>query len=132
MRSRSTIAAPFGLTLLGLTLFGGCAQDESQQPSLADRTALAACRQRADQVYERLNRDQIYNVTTSGRDTPWSGTYFSNNPSRGLTDQYSHDVMVRDCVRDTGSEADRAPAAGAAGSAPGASLPAAGAAPSKP
>lgn len=73
--------------------------------SRADAATLAACREHADAVYDRQNRDSIY--TISGTNTPFSANYTPGVVDRGLPQRYGHDVMVRDCVRNTGTETDR-------------------------
>ena len=73
----------------------------------ADAATLAACREHADAVYDRQNRDTIY--TISSRDTPFSANYTPGVVDRGLAQRYGHDMMVRDCVRNTGTETDRTP-----------------------
>ena len=70
----------------------------------ADAAALAACRERADEVYDRTHRDTIY--TISNRDTPYSANY-APSVGRGLSDRFGRDNMVRDCVRNSGAEDDR-------------------------
>jgi hypothetical protein len=75
----------------------------------ADAATLAACREHADQVYDRNHRDTIYTITN--RDLPFSGNYTPGVTDRGLAQRYAHDNMVRDCVRNTGTETDRSPTA---------------------
>ncbi len=73
----------------------------------ADAATLAACREHADQVYDRNNRDTIY--TISNRNLPFSANTSSGVIDRGLAQRYARDNMVRDCVRNTGTETDRSP-----------------------
>lgn len=73
----------------------------------ADAATLSACREHADQVYDRNNRDSIYTITN--RDLPFSGNYVPGVTDRGLAQRYARDNMVRDCVRNTGTETDRSP-----------------------
>jgi len=72
----------------------------------ADAETLAACRQHADDVYSRQYRDQIYTITN--QDVPYSTSYAPGVTDRGLAARYAHDNMVSDCVRNTGTETDRA------------------------
>ncbi len=58
-------------------------------------------------MYDRNNRDTIY--TISGRDSPFSANY-TGVINRGLAQRFDHENMVRDCVRNTGTETDRSPA----------------------
>jgi hypothetical protein len=72
----------------------------------ADAETLAACRQHADAVYNRQYRDQIYTITNTN--VPYSTGYAPGVTDRGLATRYQHDNMVNDCVRNTGTETDRA------------------------
>jgi hypothetical protein len=89
--------------LLPLAL-AACAGGGSQ-PS-ANAQAEAACRQRADAVYNQQNRAAIYSPQ-SQVNTPYSGNYTPDVTTRGLSDLFVHETMVRDCVRNTGTETDR-------------------------
>lgn len=73
----------------------------------ADAETLAACREHADAVYDRNHRDAIY--TISSRDSPYSANYTPGVMDRGLPQLYGRDSMVRDCVRNTGTETNRTP-----------------------
>jgi hypothetical protein len=72
----------------------------------ADAATVAACREHANEVYDRQNRDTIY--TISNRDLPYSSNYVPGVTDRGLAQRYAHENLVRDCVRNTGTETDRA------------------------
>ncbi len=71
----------------------------------ADAATLAACREHADAVYDRNHRDTIY--ANSNRDAPFSGSYAPRTVDAGLSQRYGRENMVRDCVRNTGTETDR-------------------------
>ena len=71
----------------------------------ADAATLTACREHADAVYDRTHRDTIY--TISNRDAPFSGSYAPRTVDAGLSQRYGRENMVRDCVRNTGTETDR-------------------------
>ena len=73
----------------------------------ADAATMAACREHADAVYDRNHRDTIY--TISSRDSPYSANYTPGLVDRGLPQLYGRDNMVRDCIRNTGTETDRTP-----------------------
>jgi hypothetical protein len=73
----------------------------------ADAATLAACREHADQVFNRNNRDTIY--TISNPNLPFSANSNSGVTNRGLAQQFVRENMVRDCVRNTGTETDRSP-----------------------
>lgn len=84
--------------------------------SKADAATLNACRERADAAYDRTHRDSIYSI--SSRDSPFSANYTPGVVDRGLPQRYGRDSMVRDCVRNTGTETDRTPGGPAAPSTP--------------
>ena len=71
----------------------------------ADAATLAACRERADEVYNRQNRGTIYSI--NNRDAPFSGSYAPVPIDNGLSQRYAHQNMISDCVRNTGTESDR-------------------------
>jgi hypothetical protein len=73
----------------------------------ADAATLAACREHADEVYNRNNRDTIY--TIQNRDLPFSANYNPVVTDRGLAQRYANENLVRDCVRNTGTETNRSP-----------------------
>jgi hypothetical protein len=107
------------LALAGLTLTA--CQGEPPPPvggggatSRSDAATQAACRQHADQVYDQRNRGDIYSPQSSVN-TPFSANYNPGVTSRGLSDLYSREALIRDCVRNTGTETNRtvAPSAGA-------------------
>jgi hypothetical protein len=82
----------------------------------ADAATLNACRERADAAYDRTHRDSIYSI--NNRDSPFSANYTPGLVDRGLPQRYGRDSMVRDCVRNTGTETDRTPAGPAAPATP--------------
>ncbi len=72
----------------------------------ADAATRAACREHADAVYDRQHRDTIYSIST--RDTPNSANYTPGMMDRvTLSERYTRENMVRDCIRNTGIETDR-------------------------
>ena len=101
----------FALATL-LALLAGCALPGAPQPcspqAQANEQTAAACRQRADALYNIRHRDAIY-APASQVNTPFSANYQPGVPDRGLSDLYERDSMVSDCERNTGSEGDRTP-----------------------
>jgi hypothetical protein len=95
------------LALLAGCAFPGAPQPGSPQAQANEQTA-AACRQRADALYNIRHRDAIY-APASQVNTPFSANYQPGVPDRGLSDLYERDSMVSDCERNTGSEGDRTP-----------------------
>src|SRR3954452_415027 len=94
--------------LLGPILLGVAACEVPPPPTgqaRADAATRAACREHADAVYDRQHRDTIY--TISSRDTPFSANYTPGVVDRGLPQRYGHENMIRDCIRNTGTETNR-------------------------
>ncbi|MDR3536190.1 MAG: hypothetical protein P4L71_06790 [Acetobacteraceae bacterium] len=72
----------------------------------ADAATRAACTQHAEQVYDQRNRAEIY-MPQSSVNSPYSGNYNPGATDRGLSDLYARNSMIRDCVRNTGTETSR-------------------------
>jgi hypothetical protein len=68
----------------------------------------AACRQRADQVYNIQHRDTIY-APPADVNTPFSAGYGPGEENRGLSALFERDTIMSDCIRNTGAEGDRTP-----------------------
>ena len=87
--------------LLGAAL-AGCV---SRAPSGSrDAAALAACRQRADEIYSKQNRAELYRsdvFATSSRDAPFATTGLPGITSRGLSGAFARDSLVDDCLNAT-------------------------------
>ena len=93
--------------LLPMLVLMQCAPAPSpDSQTRADAATLAACREHANEVYDRTHRDTIY--TISNRDSPFSANYQPGVTDRGLSQLFSQQNMVRDCVRNTGTETSRA------------------------
>jgi len=96
-------------------VLAGCAAPQQGAPATrANAETVAACRQHADQVYDRRHRDTIYSPA-QGTNTPFSGNYAPGVPDRGLSQLFERDSLIRDCVRNTGTESDRGPGPSAPG-----------------
>lgn len=94
------------LPLLGLAYCAPAPPPVGQ--ARADAATRAACREHANEVYNRRYRDQIYTITN--RDVPFSAGYAPGVTDQGLAARYAHDNLVNDCVRNTGTETDRSAA----------------------
>ncbi len=112
MRANGHAALGAGLLL---AVLAGCAQRQSNL-SVTDRATIAACRSHADQVYDRLNRGAIYNL--SSNDAPNSSTGLVGDPTRALSARFARDRMIDRCVGGAGT-------AGSPAVAPSFSVPAA-------
>jgi hypothetical protein len=91
--------------LLGM---GGCAYPSSPQ-SHTDRATLAACRDNANEIYNRGHRGEIYSISQVG--LPYSASYINNDQINHLAEQYTNDRIIDDCVRNSGTETNRDEAA---------------------
>ncbi len=109
-----------------LSLLAGCdsgAPVGSAQAQANAQTA-AACRQRADALYNIRHRDTIYSPA-SQVNTPFSANYQPGVPDRGLSQLFERDTMVSDCERNIGAQGDRTPDQGASAAPTGSATPAA-------
>jgi len=91
------------LPLLALLALGACTF--GAPPTSANRASqatMAACRERAEDVYVRQNRDLIYANDNSS--TPYSAGPSTGLPMHGLSAQYAHQQVIDDCVRNTGPQ----------------------------
>lgn len=112
----------FGLAMLALT---GCSAGSSG-PSAnavgpsgdagrlsAARETQDACRARANELYDRRDRAEIY-TASPWNNTPYSSAYQSGISSRGLARQFDYERTRLECETITGTGADRTPAPPAA------------------
>lgn len=99
--------------LLPLLALAHCTPPPQTPEARANAATLAACREHADEAYNRTHRDTIYSMSgsASGRDTPFSANYTPGVLDRGLSQRFGHENMIRDCVRNTGTETDRSASA---------------------
>ena len=96
------------LCLLGLAvavpLLAGCAG--SQPRSRANAATVAACRSRADEVYLKQNRAEIYRsdrYVSEQRDSPFGSVGLPGITSAGLSGRYARDTLQDDCINSTGA-----------------------------
>ena len=97
------------LALLGCVVLGACSFGPSHLTGQqrANQETVAACRERADQVWDLRNRGTIYSPPPA-INTPSSGAYAPGGMTeRGLSDVFTRDRMVQDCIRNTGTQTDR-------------------------
>ncbi len=96
------------MLLAPLLLLAGCtgpALPPSGQ-ARADAETAAACRQRAEQVYDIRHRDDIYSPPPQV-DAPFASNYAPGTPDQNLAALHEHDELINDCIRNTGTETDR-------------------------
>jgi hypothetical protein len=88
-------------------MLGGCdvpAPLRSQPQS--DAQTRAACRERANQVFDQQNRGAIFSGQSQAN-MPFSANWTPDVPNRGLSQQFGFNQIVNDCVRNTGTETTR-------------------------
>jgi hypothetical protein len=100
--------------LLTAVAIAGCDSPAPTGQAQADAATASACRQRANEVFDRQNRGQIFSPQ-SQVNTPFSANYAPNDGSQGLSQLFAHNRMIDDCVRNTGTETSRTGTAPAAG-----------------
>ncbi len=66
------------------------------RPSAQQLATEDYCRQSANRVYDRQHRELLSEEDQSN--TPFSANGMPSNPSDGLSDRYSYDNRVDDCV----------------------------------
>jgi hypothetical protein len=103
--TRLRICLPLG-AVAGAIALSACSPAPQSSQARADAETVAACRQRADEVYNQQNRGDIYSANSS-ENAPFSANYVPGITSRGLSQLYAHDKLVSDCVRNTGTGAER-------------------------
>ncbi len=102
--------------LAALTSLAACSPPPAPTAqSRADQATLSACRQRADEVFQRQNRASLF--LQDNRDSPGSGSYVSGITTRGLSERFGWDQQVSDCVRNQGAAEGIAPAPASTGPA---------------
>jgi hypothetical protein len=92
--------------LIGVAALSACDRPSVSGQAQADADTRAACRQRAEEAYNQQNRGAIFSPPTSVN-TPYSSNYVPDVTDRGLSDLFTHDRLVSDCVRNTGTGTDR-------------------------
>jgi hypothetical protein len=101
------LAARIGFVSGALALSACDAPPQTGQAQ-ADAATRAACQQRAEDADRQQNRAEIYSPPPTVN-TPFSANYTPDVSDRGLSDLFVHDRMISDCVRNTGTGAERNP-----------------------
>lgn len=95
-----TARAACWLFAAGVLTGCGTAAPRSRAQAAA-AAARSACRARADEVFLRQNRGDVYRADTfvsDTRDSPFSTSGLPGITSNGLSGQYQRDNMVSSCV----------------------------------
>ncbi len=95
--------------LIGVLMLSGCGDHiPLSGQAQADASTQTACRQRASAVYDQQNRAQIYSPSAASRvNTPFSANYTPVETDQGLSQIFTQDRMINDCVRNSGTGAER-------------------------
>jgi hypothetical protein len=105
----------------------GLAACTAQPPrTRADAATAAACEQRADEVYLKQNRADLYRsdrYSTSTRDAPFASTGLPGVTTDGLSQRYARDTMISDCIRESSMDVQTGPAPAPAAPPTGAVAP---------
>jgi hypothetical protein len=89
-------------------ILAACDRPPQTGQAHADQATRAACQQRAEEAYSQQNRAEIYSPPPTVN-TPFSANYTDGITDRGLSDLFVHDRMISDCIRNTGTGAERNP-----------------------
>lgn len=109
MKPHASLASAFLVTAALMGNACSFALGSAPPPPQAERAELAAvsaCRTRADEVFQRQNRDQVYrvdNYNTDTRDAPFGTSGLKGVTSAGLSQQYGRDNLLQDCLRSSGA-----------------------------
>jgi hypothetical protein len=95
---------------MSIIALSACQAPPTGGQALADQQTRVACQKRAEQAYDQQNRGAIYSPS-SPVNTPYSANYFPESSEGGLSSLFAHEQMVSDCVRNTGTGAERSPSA---------------------
>src|SRR5260370_3004007 len=79
-----------------------CSFELGSPPPRAEVAAVSACRARADEVFQRQNRDQVYRVdtyNTDTRDAPLGTNGLKGVTSARLSQPYGHHNHVQHYLR---------------------------------
>jgi hypothetical protein len=106
LRLATPIALMSGALMSGALALSACDRTPQTGQQQADQETRAACQQRAEDAYSQQNRAQIYSPPAT-INTPFSANFTPDVPDRGLADLFVHDRMISDCIRNTGTGADR-------------------------
>jgi hypothetical protein len=106
------LASP--LALLALAGLTGCGHPIGSTSDRAGATPkeMAACRQRADEVYSRQNPGAVYRadmLAGGQRDSPFAGSGQPGEPGEGLPARYSRETMLDECLNGLSGSADVPP-----------------------
>lgn len=101
IRPVPSIAVP-SAAVLALLAAAGCAPPQTTS-SRQDAAALAACRTRTDQVYQKQNRYLM--SERDQRDTPYASTGLPSNTAAGLGQRFGYDQMLAGCLNQNGPAA---------------------------
>ncbi len=82
-----------------------CTGGGATPESLTERTTIEACREQANTAFNMQNRDQIYREYQPF--SPSSSIGLTQNPTQGLSDRFTLQRSIQNCIRNTGTGANR-------------------------
>lgn len=88
---------------------GGSAGGSASGPvtdSRTDQATQLACRTRANEMYDRRNRAEIYSANST-MNSPFSANYQPGTTNQGLAERFSFEQMVSECIRNAGTGSER-------------------------
>jgi hypothetical protein len=102
-RARRAPLLALPLALLAAATLAACTQSFGSSANRAGATpkAMAACRMRADEVYEHQNRAEVYSadmLAGGQRDSPFAAAGTPGSPTAGLSGRYARETMLDDCL----------------------------------
>jgi hypothetical protein len=87
-----------GRALTPLLLLASLAACGSQPPSRENEATVNACRQRADAIYDKQNRGEVFFPNSQGS-SPFSSSGAIVPPDAGLSQLKQRDDTINDCLR---------------------------------
>lgn len=85
---------------------GGSGTSGLAADSRTDQATQLACRTRANEMYDRRNRAEIYSANST-INSPFSANYQPGTTNQGLSERFSFEQMVSECIRNAGTGAAR-------------------------
>jgi hypothetical protein len=110
---RLSPAALHGLAALPITAailaLPACAP--RQPMTRHDAATIAACRQRAEQIYTQQNRAEMF--SNDQTNSPFGASGVTGVTSTGLGQRFGYDTNVSNCIRNSEAQTEAAPTGGA-------------------
>jgi hypothetical protein len=101
-------AATLAVLVAAAASVAGCNQPPSADRAHASAATRASCRSRADEVYLKQNRAEIYQAdtyATATRDSPYGAAGLPGITTNGLSGRFAREQMEDDCINSTNGDA---------------------------